>query len=327
MAQKDTSENEKTYRQKYRRALADLISCRPVAYYPRLAKAVGGVKCAVLLSQLLYWNGDESVTKEKDGWFFKSVDELEAETGLEKWEQATARKELTDRGLIESVLKGWPRKWFYRVASFEKLGEALIGDVSLPTGNVANGKRSQHETQPTQTVANRKHSQRKSQPTGNALNGKPSQHLSRNVTNVGDESSPTTEAHNNVLNTEITPEITAETTESLSSSSSNPVVSKNAPAAAAATGLENENLAVLNRVGIKGKTANELSKLSWMTPEYIQDHADLAADQGKPIAILITRLRCGDQLPQEQEDQDAEARERAERAKYVTGELAAFINH
>ena len=56
----------------------ELIGCRPVAYWPYLARHVGGVKAAVMLSQLLYWNGDQSVSK-RDGWFWKTTEELEVE--------------------------------------------------------------------------------------------------------------------------------------------------------------------------------------------------------------------------------------------------------
>ena len=40
----------------------------PVAYYPRLAIALGGVKEAVFVCQLLYWEGKQSDSKR---WIHK----------------------------------------------------------------------------------------------------------------------------------------------------------------------------------------------------------------------------------------------------------------
>ncbi len=91
-----------------------LCGGRVVAYYPGLARRVGGVKAAVMLSQLLYWSG-VPVVRQRGGWLYKSVEEMERETGLTKAEQQTARKALLALGLVEARLKGIPRTWFYRV--------------------------------------------------------------------------------------------------------------------------------------------------------------------------------------------------------------------
>lgn len=94
--------------------LTDFITDRPVAYHPMLAKCVGGVKAAIMLCQLLYWAKGKTA-QSRDGWFYKSVAEMEEETGLSKEEQQTARDKLDDIGIIESKLKGIPRHWHYRV--------------------------------------------------------------------------------------------------------------------------------------------------------------------------------------------------------------------
>ncbi len=69
---------------------------RPVAYYPSLARCLGGVNTALLLCQLLYWRGK--------GWsgddVYKRAAELEVETGLGYREQLTARKRLRKLGII-----------------------------------------------------------------------------------------------------------------------------------------------------------------------------------------------------------------------------------
>lgn len=62
---------------------------------------------------------------------------------------------------------------------------------------------------------------------------------------------------------------------------------------------ERENLRALREVGIMGTMAARLAKLARLTPEYIQAHARQAEREGKPIQILICRLRDGDLLPEE----------------------------
>lgn len=112
-----------TEREKYQAALTDLVGGRPVAYWPALAKRVGGVKAAVMLSQLLYWNGNAEV-QGRDGWFYKSIEDMERETGLTKLEQQTARAVLEKRGIIQARLRGVPRVWHYRV-DMVALGDIL----------------------------------------------------------------------------------------------------------------------------------------------------------------------------------------------------------
>jgi hypothetical protein len=71
---------------------------RPIAYYPKLSKALGGSKQTILLCQLIYWCDKGS---NPDGWIYKSVDELIEETGLTYKEQIGARAALRELGLIE----------------------------------------------------------------------------------------------------------------------------------------------------------------------------------------------------------------------------------
>lgn len=109
--------------QQSRAILREFTGSRPIAYYPGLAKKVGGAKAAIMLSQLLYWS-ENRVVKERDGWLYKSVEEFEEETGLTKREQQTARNKLSSIGVIDIELKGIPRTWYYRV-NFNELIEYL----------------------------------------------------------------------------------------------------------------------------------------------------------------------------------------------------------
>ncbi len=134
-------------RDQYKQALLELIGGRVVAYYPMLARRIGGVKAAVMLSQLLYWMGDKTV-RERDGhWIYKSVEQMEEETGLTTLEQQTARKVLTRYGIINAELRGVPRIWRYQVL-MDRLAEILlsIGEHHHSAGIPLNGKPIEWET-------------------------------------------------------------------------------------------------------------------------------------------------------------------------------------
>ena len=100
------SDTEKT-----KQALVEIIT-HPVAYYVAFAKAGGGVTVGVFLSQLFYWTGKGS---DPDGWIYKTQEEWEAETGLTRWEQETARKRLKRAGVLEEKRRGVPARLHYRV--------------------------------------------------------------------------------------------------------------------------------------------------------------------------------------------------------------------
>jgi len=99
--------------QEYRKRLAELLG-RAIAYHPGLACITGDAKSALMLSQLLYWNGNPRAI-ERDGWFYKSMAELEKETGLTLNEQRGARTRLINSGFIECCLRGTPPTWWYKV--------------------------------------------------------------------------------------------------------------------------------------------------------------------------------------------------------------------
>lgn len=135
----------KASRQDYQKTLMEFLISRPVAYWPALARRVGGVKAAVLLSQLLYWNGDDGI-RSRGGWILLSVSDLEEQTGLTKLEQQTARLTLQELGVIDSCLKGIPRIWHYKINMdilSELLSVTIIGSVSHPMGKPLNGEPSQ----------------------------------------------------------------------------------------------------------------------------------------------------------------------------------------
>ena len=92
----------------------------PIAYYPKLAKPLGGVSTAILFSQLFYWQ-DKTTS---DLGVYKTRDELEDETGLTHNEQRTAIKKLCERGVLIVTEKRLEHKTYYKINN-EKVNKVL----------------------------------------------------------------------------------------------------------------------------------------------------------------------------------------------------------
>ena len=85
---------------------------RPVAFYPELKKLTGSTTATIFLCQLLYWTPR---TKNQGKWIYKTNYEIEEETGLTYNEQKTAKKLLSELGIIDYEVKRWDRTTAYRV--------------------------------------------------------------------------------------------------------------------------------------------------------------------------------------------------------------------
>jgi hypothetical protein len=104
------------------REVAEALGDRPVAYRPALAALLGGVREALFVSQLLYWDGKGATP---GGWIYKTQAEWRQETGLSRYEQETVRRHLRERRVLEEELRGLPARLYYRL-DFETL-EKLVG--------------------------------------------------------------------------------------------------------------------------------------------------------------------------------------------------------
>lgn len=85
---------------------------RPVVYYPSLNAITGSVVATVFLANLFQWSGTQ---RDPDGWIFKTQDEIEAETGLSRREQETARKQLRAATLLREERRGVPARLYYLI--------------------------------------------------------------------------------------------------------------------------------------------------------------------------------------------------------------------
>lgn len=96
---------------KYQRAVYKLLKEREVAYNAGLAKALGSVKAALVIAQLLFWH-----TKgHNPEWIYKTVEEMYEETGLSRREQETAIRICKQKGILEVKRMGIPPRRNFKV--------------------------------------------------------------------------------------------------------------------------------------------------------------------------------------------------------------------
>ena len=99
---------------------------RHIALHRRLVDLTASVKAALLLSQTIYWTRHGRDIARTGGWFLKTAEQWEMETGLSAKEQSTARAVLCDLALIDERRLGMPAKLHFRLC-VDQLG-ALLTD-------------------------------------------------------------------------------------------------------------------------------------------------------------------------------------------------------
>jgi hypothetical protein len=119
--------------------LRRVLSDRPIAFHPELARAFGGINEALFFQQIAYWS-DKGDDPE---WIYKSQVELEAETCLSAYQQKQARDHLKRLGVLQDERRGVPARLYYRVdwaATFRFLETANLDSGAYPrfreTGNL-----------------------------------------------------------------------------------------------------------------------------------------------------------------------------------------------
>lgn len=79
---------------------------RTIAVYRCLIEITGSLKAAAMLSQLLYWTRVSKEVAQRDGWIYKSIAQMQEETGLTPREQDTCKDKLKKLNLIQTRRKG-----------------------------------------------------------------------------------------------------------------------------------------------------------------------------------------------------------------------------
>lgn len=122
--------------------IKDLLD-RPIAFQRAFVSLGAGLTGALMLSQAVYWSKRND---DPDSWFYKTMDDWEAETGMTRAEQEGARKKLVKLGILQEMKKGVPCRLFYRVdfdalrasLSAENMQSSLRKSCKLERGNPAN---------------------------------------------------------------------------------------------------------------------------------------------------------------------------------------------
>lgn len=91
----------------------DRLLDRPVAYHRVFVDIAGSIHGAVMLSQALFWH--HRVPAGREGWWWKTYEEWDAETGLSRRLVDSARKALVDVGVMQFRSAGFPRRCWYRI--------------------------------------------------------------------------------------------------------------------------------------------------------------------------------------------------------------------
>ncbi len=95
---------------------------RPIAFQRAFVDLGVGIAGALMLSQCVYW----TKRTDSDGWFYKSQQDWEEETGMNRREQERARKALKSIGVLEEKRRGVPARMYFRVNE-QALEKALLG--------------------------------------------------------------------------------------------------------------------------------------------------------------------------------------------------------
>ena len=82
----------------------------PIDFHRSFVRLGIGITGAAMLSQAIYWS---KRAQDPEGWFQKSIEEWEEETGLTRREQETARQNL--KGILDTELRGLPAKLTFRI--------------------------------------------------------------------------------------------------------------------------------------------------------------------------------------------------------------------
>lgn len=104
-----------------------LQASRKLAVYQGLIQLTGSLKTAIMLSQLLYWTRVSTEVGERDGWLYKTIAEMEVETGLTKREQGLCKEKLYELNLIRTCRVGVGARLAFKV----NLDELALGICRL----------------------------------------------------------------------------------------------------------------------------------------------------------------------------------------------------
>lgn len=93
-----------------------------VPYNKVLARNLGvlpAIMAGELVSEYLYWRDNNGITE--DGYFYSTVENIELNTGLSRYQQKPALDILSELGVVTVAKKGLPAKRYIKI-DIAKLG-------------------------------------------------------------------------------------------------------------------------------------------------------------------------------------------------------------
>lgn len=132
-------------------ALIDAMNDKPIAFNRHYVALGCGINGALMLSQMVYWS---KRTKDRNGYFYKTQEEWEDETGLTRREQETARKKLRELGFSSECKRGVPCKVHFKVER-DSLYKALIKLAQISHSSMAESAKLECTNPPNSDVGKR----------------------------------------------------------------------------------------------------------------------------------------------------------------------------
>jgi hypothetical protein len=119
------------------KSILKALGSRPIAYHPAIAKALGSVNAALVVCQLMYWDGKGALD---DGWIVKTNEEFTDELGMSEHELETARRKCKEAGVLKYERKGMPGRGHYLI-NLDALLDALMASISqAESASLVSGK-------------------------------------------------------------------------------------------------------------------------------------------------------------------------------------------
>jgi len=108
----------------YNSILIKKLGEKPIAFNPALARIADSALAGLFLSQLLFWWRKGS----DPNWVYKTIEEMEKETGMGRSEQDRTIKIWKGFGVLEVELRGMPRRRHFRIIK-DRLFELLENET------------------------------------------------------------------------------------------------------------------------------------------------------------------------------------------------------
>jgi hypothetical protein len=106
---------------------------RHIAFHRRLVDLTANVKAALLLSQTIYWTRHGRDIVQTGGWFLKTTEQWQMETGLSAREQFAAREVLRELAILSERRVGIPARLYFRLC-VDQLGALLSDRIGRASG-------------------------------------------------------------------------------------------------------------------------------------------------------------------------------------------------